>query len=112
MLERKKTETPDLHCAGGEIAGDDGRAGGGGRGMAAFYYGRSVYRGAGTAGRRMRSSTISRGMRAPEIAAALESSGIISDDSVFLAAAYLTQNFRRMKAGEYQFPQPCQHGAR
>ncbi|MDP9137384.1 MAG: endolytic transglycosylase MltG [Pseudomonadota bacterium] len=43
-------------------------------------------------------------MRAPEIAAALEHNGIISDDRVFLAAAYLTQNFRRMQAGEYQFP--------
>ena len=47
--------------------------------------------------------TISRGMRAPEIAAALEQKGIISDKRVFLAAAYLTQNFKRMKAGEYQF---------
>ena len=71
--------------------------------VAALYYGRSVYHAPGPlAGESI--LTISRGMRAPEIAAALENSGIISDDSVFLAAAYLTQNFKRMKAGEYQFP--------
>ncbi len=71
-------------------------------GAAAIFYGRSVYEAPGPLGADA-VLTISRGMRAPDIAAALEKKGIISDDRVFLAAAYLTQNFKRMRAGEYQF---------
>jgi peptidoglycan lytic transglycosylase G len=46
---------------------------------------------------------VSRGTRTPEIARNLKQAGIISDDKVFLAAAYVTGNYRRMKAGEYLF---------
>ncbi|HEY7766315.1 MAG TPA: endolytic transglycosylase MltG [Aestuariivirgaceae bacterium] len=48
---------------------------------------------------------VARGMSTPEIAAALEEAGIISDDKVFLAAAYASGNHQRMKAGEYAIPQ-------
>jgi len=50
-----------------------------------------------------RSFAIGRGMSTPEIARVLEDAGIISDDKVFLVAAYATSNYRRMKAGEYRF---------
>jgi peptidoglycan lytic transglycosylase G len=46
---------------------------------------------------------VSRGTRTPEIARNLKEAGIISDDKVFLAAAYITGSYRRMKAGEYLF---------
>jgi len=46
---------------------------------------------------------VSRGTRTPEIARNLKQAGIISDDKVFLAAAYVTGSYRRMKAGEYLF---------
>jgi UPF0755 protein len=46
---------------------------------------------------------VSRGMSTPAIAQGLEEAGIISDENVFLAAAYATRNYRRMKAGEYLF---------
>jgi UPF0755 protein len=71
-------------------------------GAALLFYGRSVYDSPGPLAKE-RIVTIPRGMRAPDIAAALESNGVISDGNIFLAAAYLTQNFKRMKAGEYQF---------
>lgn len=73
-------------------------------GAGGLLYGRSVYEAPGPL-QEDAILDISRGMRAPEIAAVLERHGVISDDSVFLAAAYLTRNFKRMKAGEYQFPQ-------
>jgi UPF0755 protein len=51
-----------------------------------------------------RTFSVSRGLSTPEIARGLKEAGIISDDWIFLAAAYLTRNYRRMKAGEYVFP--------
>jgi UPF0755 protein len=50
-----------------------------------------------------RELAIDRGMSTPEIARVLQDAGVISDDKVFLAAAYATRNYRRMKAGEYRF---------
>lgn len=46
---------------------------------------------------------VNRGMSTPEIARGLKQAGIISDDKVFLAVAYVTRSYRRMKAGEYLF---------
>jgi UPF0755 protein len=45
-----------------------------------------------------------KGLRTPDIAAALESAGVISDGTVFTAAAYLTGSRARLKAGDYEFP--------
>jgi UPF0755 protein len=46
---------------------------------------------------------VRKGLRTPDIAADLESAGVISDAKVFTAAAYLTGSRGRLKAGEYQF---------
>jgi UPF0755 protein len=46
---------------------------------------------------------IPRGLGTADIAAGLESAGIISDQRIFSAAAYLTGARGRLKAGEYQF---------
>ncbi len=46
---------------------------------------------------------IEKGLSTPDIAAKLEEAGIISDDRVFTAAAYLTGSRGRLKAGEYEF---------
>lgn len=48
--------------------------------------------------------TVTRGMRTPAIAHGLKDAGIISDQNVFIAAAYATNTYRRMKAGDYYFP--------
>jgi UPF0755 protein len=71
-------------------------------GVALLFYGRSAFDSPGPLAEDTVVS-IPRGMRAPEIASALEGGGVISDGNIFLAAAYLTRNFKRMKAGEYQF---------
>jgi UPF0755 protein len=47
---------------------------------------------------------IKRGLRTPEIAAALQDAGIISSPELFSGAAYLTGSRGRLKAGEYEFP--------
>jgi UPF0755 protein len=47
---------------------------------------------------------IKRGLRTPDIAAALLDAGVITSPELFSAAAYLTGSRGRLKAGEYEFP--------
>jgi UPF0755 protein len=68
----------------------------------AALYGRTSFEAPGPL-QETRIFTIERGMRTPEIARALKHAGIISDDRIFLVAAYLTGKYRQMRAGEYQF---------
>jgi UPF0755 protein len=75
----------------------------GGIAAAAAYYGKTAFEAPGPLAQN-RIFAVARGMSTPEIARALESAGIISDDKVFLAAAYFTGNHHRMKAGEYAIP--------
>jgi UPF0755 protein len=68
----------------------------------AALYGKSVFEAPGPLSED-RSFTIERGTSTPDIARGLRQANIISDDRIFLASAYITRNFRRMKAGEYLF---------
>ena len=47
---------------------------------------------------------VGKGLGTPEIAAALQEGGIISDARVFSAMSYVTGTRTRLKAGEYAFP--------
>lgn len=69
---------------------------------AAALYGRTTFEAPGPL-QETRIFAIERGMRTPDIARELKRAGIISDERIFLAAAYLTGKYRQMKAGEYQF---------
>ena len=71
-------------------------------GIVAGVYSRSVFESPGPLAED-RIFTIERGMRTPAIAHALKDAGIIADANVFIAAAYATQAYKRMKAGEYYF---------
>ena len=71
-------------------------------GVAAGFYSRSVFESPGPLTEN-RTFTVERGMRTPAIAHALADAGIISDPNVFIAAAYATQAYKRMRAGEYLF---------
>ncbi len=71
---------------------------------AAAFYGKTAFEEPGPLAEN-RIFAVARGMSTPEIAGALETAGIISDDKVFLAAAYISGNHQRMKAGEYEIPQ-------
>jgi UPF0755 protein len=68
----------------------------------AALYGRTAFEAPGPL-QETRIFAIERGMRTPDIARQLKRAGIISDEKIFLAAAYLTGKFRQIKAGEYQF---------
>jgi UPF0755 protein len=68
----------------------------------AALYGRTAFEAPGPSPE-TRTFAIERGMRTPDIARELKRAGIISNEKVFLAAAYLTGKYRQMKAGEYQF---------
>jgi UPF0755 protein len=71
-------------------------------GVMAGFYSRSVFEAPGPLAED-RIFTVERGMRTPAIAQALKEAGVISDANVFIAAAYATQAYKRMKAGEYYF---------
>ena len=49
--------------------------------------------------------TVERGMNARAVAKKLEEQGIIRSADIFTVAAYVTRDFRRIKAGEYLAPQ-------
>jgi len=68
-----------------------------------LYVGYSYYSAAGPL-ETTKTFEIKRGLRTPEIAAALQDAGIISDAALFSAAAYVTGSRGRLKAGEYEFP--------
>jgi UPF0755 protein len=68
----------------------------------AALYGRTAFEAPGPSPQ-PRVFAVERGMRTPDIARELKRAGIISDEKIFLAAAYLTGKYRQMKAGEYQF---------
>jgi UPF0755 protein len=68
----------------------------------AALYGRTAFEAPGPSPE-PRIFAIERGMRTPDIARELKRAGIISNEKIFLAAAYLTGKYRQMKAGEYQF---------
>jgi UPF0755 protein len=68
----------------------------------AALYGRTAYEAPGPSPE-PRIFAVERGMRTPDIARELKRAGIISDEKIFLAAAYLTGKYRQMKAGQYQF---------
>jgi UPF0755 protein len=68
----------------------------------AALYGRTAFEAPGPSPE-PRIFAVERGMRTPDIARKLKRAGIISDEKIFLAAAYLTGKYRQMKAGEYQF---------
>jgi peptidoglycan lytic transglycosylase G len=46
---------------------------------------------------------VRKGLRTPDIAADLEEAGVISDATLFTAAAFLTGSRARLRAGEYEF---------
>lgn len=48
--------------------------------------------------------TVERGMNALDVARRLEADGIIRDARIFTIAAWLTDDYRRIKAGEYMAP--------
>lgn len=62
-----------------------------------------IYAGAGPAGAKT-SVVLRKGSSLPEIAAALERSGVVRSGSVFVLAAELTRADRTLRAGEYEFP--------
>jgi len=68
-----------------------------------LYIGYSYYSAAGPL-ETAKTFEIKKGLRTPEIAAALQDAGIISDAAIFSAAAYVTGSRGRLKAGEYEFP--------
>ena len=76
---------------------------GGLAGAAAFYAKTAFERPGPLAERRIFS--VERGMSTPDIARQLKQAGVIGDDKVFLAMAYVTGNHARMRAGEYSIPE-------
>jgi peptidoglycan lytic transglycosylase G len=76
----------------------------GGLAAAAAFYAKTAFESPGPLAS-SRIFAIERGMSTPDIARKLKDAGIISDDKVFLAMAFLTRNHARMRAGEYSIPQ-------
>ena len=76
----------------------------GGLAGAAVFYAKTTFERPGPlAGSRI--FAVDRGMSTPEIARGLRQAGVISDDKVFLAMAYVTGSHARMRAGEYSIPE-------
>lgn len=76
----------------------------GGLAGAAAFYAKTAFENPGPLAE-SRTFAVRRGMSTPEIARELKQAGVISDDKVFLAMAYVTGNHTRMRAGEYAIPQ-------
>jgi UPF0755 protein len=76
----------------------------GGLAGAAIFYAKTAFERPGPLAQN-RVFAVERGMSTPEIARGLKQAGVISDDKVFLAMAYVTGSHSRMRAGEYSIPE-------